>query len=80
MLGYLFDKGERVAIVGSAKRLQKQNESKKFPVRSLVRTPTGRLARVTGHDSEGRLQIIYIDADPPWELGIVWPKLVWEVY
>ena len=51
------------------------------PVDSIVVTPSGRKARVTGHDSDGRLHIVYVDGKPPYkEEGTIWPKLLLEAY
>ena len=36
----------------------------KYPIGSLVVTPTNRIARVTGEYEDGRLDLKYMDCDP----------------
>lgn len=38
--------------------------AQRFPTGSLVVTPTGRVAKVTGHDSDGRVCLRYQDCAP----------------
>ena len=48
----------------------------KFPIGSLVVTPTGRIAKVDGFDEDGRMHLLYQDCDPRLAPVIVLAKLL----
>ena len=48
----------------------------KFPIGSLVVTPSGRIAKVTGYDDDQRLHLLYQDCDPRMAPVVVLAKLL----
>lgn len=50
--------------------------AQRFPIGSLVVTPTNRIARVTADDGDGRLHLLYQDCDPRLAPVIVLAKLL----
>ena len=48
----------------------------KFPIGSLVVTPTGRIAKVTGYDTDGRLCLRYQDCAPHLAIVDLPPNLL----
>ena len=48
----------------------------KYPVGSLVVTPTGRIAKVESYDSDGRACLRYQDCAPHMAIVDLFPKLL----